>query len=98
MLKTTSINNKYKVYFELDDDNNIIKIFSDAFEKPDELKIAVKKQYFIDEGYGDKFRHAQNLYFPTALFDGLGNPIYKYDRMSRAIIKNESIQESEVVQ
>lgn len=53
----------YGVYVHTDDDNRIIAINSDAFLPS--LDGWVK----IDEGYGDKYHHAQNNYFPQPIRD-----------------------------
>lgn len=53
----------YGVYVHTDDDNRIIAINSDAFLPS--LDGWVK----IDEGYGDKYHHAQNNYFLQPIRD-----------------------------
>lgn len=68
----------YDVYCDVDENYGIIKIFSTAFEKPDELKIAGCKQYKMDSGAGDRFKHAQNNYLPYGLFDESLRPKYKW--------------------
>lgn len=34
----------------------------------------------FDEGYGDKYAHAQNCYFNNSLTDDVGKYIIKYDK------------------
>ena len=62
-----------KVYVEVDKDNNIIKVFSSDFEDPTETSIK------IDEGFGDKFRHAQSQYFEKPLMNDDGTYNYKFE-------------------
>ena len=53
-----------KVYIKTDEANNIIEINSDIFiENPSQDWI------LIDEGYGDKYVHAQGNYLDKPLFD-----------------------------
>lgn len=61
-----------KVYIEINANYEITKIFSSDFEEPTQTSIK------IDEGYGDKFRHAQNLYLPKCLCKENGDYQYKY--------------------
>ena len=61
-----------KVYIEIDSNNNIIKVFSSDFESP--IKTSIK----VDEGFGDKFRHAQSQYFNKPLTNEYGNYNYSY--------------------
>lgn len=68
----------YDVYCDVDDNYGIIKIFSTAFEKPNELKIAGHKQYKMDSGAGDRFKHAQNNYLSNGLFNENYQPKYKW--------------------
>ena len=60
------------VYVETDSQGNIVKIFSSIFEAP------TKKSIKIDEGYGDKYAHAQNLYLEKPLLNENGDYNYKY--------------------
>lgn len=62
-----------KVYIEIDKDNNIIKVFSSDFEKPQITSI------LIDSGLGDKFRHAQSQYFDKPLINEDATYNYKYE-------------------
>lgn len=61
-----------RVYIEIDKDNNIIKVFSSDFEKPQTTSI------LIDSGLGDKFRHAQSQYFDKPLMNENGEYCYAY--------------------
>lgn len=63
---------KTKVYIDIDYTGNIIKIFSTDFEQPTATSI------YIDEGYGDKFRHAQTCYLEKPLINKYGNYNYQY--------------------
>ena len=67
------IENPREVYIEIDHQNNIIKVFSSAFEKPTATSIK------IDEGFGIKYRHAQNNYFDKPLINEYGQYNYKYE-------------------
>lgn len=62
-----------RVYVEIDKDKNIIKVFSSDFEEPTDTSIK------IDEGVGDKFRHAQSQYFDKPLMNEDGTYNYKYE-------------------
>lgn len=63
----------YEVYIKIDDNGCIIAVNSSEFltDTSDWIK--------IDEGYGDKYHHAQGNYFPDGLyeFDHV-IPLYKY--------------------
>lgn len=61
----------YGVYVQTDEENRIIAISSDAFLPS--LDGWVK----IDEGYGDKYHHAQGNYFPLPIRDERGVCCYK---------------------
>lgn len=61
----------YGVYVRLDESNNIVEINSDAFIR--NLSDWTK----IDEGFGDKYHHAQGNYFDKPLFDEYGRYNYK---------------------
>lgn len=69
-----------KVYIEIDNDNNIVKVFSSDFEKPTNTSIK------IDEGFGDKFRHAQSHYFDKPLMNDDGS--YNYAFIGGKIVEN----------
>lgn len=64
------INEKIGVYVEINEKKQIIKVFSDLFEQPTPTSIK------IDEGFGDKFAHAQSQYFAKPISDE--NGIYNY--------------------
>lgn len=61
----------YGVYIQTDDQSRIIAVNSDAFLTS--LDGWVK----IDEGYGDKYHHAQGNYFPLPIRDERGICCYK---------------------
>ena len=56
----------YTVYVKTDDEGRITAINSDAF-MADTTGWAM-----IDSGYGDRYHHAQGLYFPQPIMDGRG--------------------------
>lgn len=60
-----------KVYVKLNSENYIIDINSDIF-----INDYSGWQKF-DEGYGDKYTHAQTNYFSNGLIDENGNYIYR---------------------
>lgn len=72
---------KTKVYIEINSNNEIIKIFSSVFEGP------AKTSIFIDEGLGDRYRHAQSQYLEKGLISEEGNYNYKYE--NGKIIENK---------
>lgn len=59
------------VYVRLDESNNIVEINSDRFITD---KIGWVK---IDEGFGDKYNHAQGNYLDKPLFDDYGRYNYQ---------------------
>lgn len=61
-----------KVYIEINENNEIIKVFSSEFEEPKESSI------FIDSGFGVKYRHAQNNYLNKPLLNEKAQYNYKY--------------------
>ena len=61
------------VYVETNAEGYIIKIFSSIFEKPNATSIR------IDEGFGDKYAHAQNLYLGKTLYNERVELRYKYE-------------------
>lgn len=65
---------KIKVYIKLGKNNTICEIESSVFLKDTEGYLQ------IDEGYGQKYAHAQNYYFPKdkPLRDNQGRCNYKY--------------------
>ena len=64
-------NKPIEVFAKVNNDGFITEIASSVFLKN---IIGWKK---IDEGFGDKYVHAQTMYFPTSLIDYFGNFIYK---------------------
>lgn len=72
----------YKVYIKIDEQKRVIEINSDAF-------ITLTDEWiYIDEGYGDKYHHAQGNYLPGPLCDNRGRYNFKY-------INNEILERSE---
>ena len=63
----------YEVYVQTDDANRIIAINSSAFLKETEGWV------LIDEGYGDRYHHAQGNYLPGPLMDERGILRYKLE-------------------
>lgn len=61
------------VYIKTNADGYITEVGSDAFIK--DLSGWTK----IDEGYGDKYRHAQSQYFKNPLINDNGEYNYKYE-------------------
>jgi hypothetical protein len=61
-----------EVFIEINENNEIIKIFSTDFEQPKQTSIK------IDEGFGDRYRHAQSQYFEKPLVNEVGAYNYKY--------------------
>lgn len=60
----------YKVYIQTDSENRVTAINSSAF-------VADAKGWTkIDEGFGDKYHHAQGNYLPKPLMDERG--VYRY--------------------
>lgn len=53
----------YEVYVKVDEKNRIISVNSSAFLTDFDGWIK------IDEGFGDKYHHAQGNYFPDSLFE-----------------------------
>lgn len=65
---------KIKVYIKVDNNKVIRAINSSIFIK--DLTEWIK----IDEGYGDRYSHAQSKYFEKGLIDSKGRYNYKYDK------------------
>ena len=72
----------YGVYVRLDESNNIVEINSDAFIR--NLIDWTK----IDEGFGDKYHHAQGNYFDKPLFD-------EYSRYNYQFVNGEVVEIAE---
>ena len=68
------------VYIRIDQDNNIIEINSDIFIE--DLSGWIK----IDEGFGDKYAHAQSQYFDESLINEDGQYTYMYS--NGRVLKN----------
>ena len=63
----------YKVYIKIDEQKRVIEINSDAFITPTDEWI------YIDEGYGDKYYHAQGNYLDKPICVKHGIYQYKFD-------------------
>ena len=68
----------YGVYVRVDEAGRIVAVNSDAFLPSMEGWVR------IDEGYGDKYHHAQGNYLPGPLTDE--NGIYRYKLVSGKVI------------
>ena len=66
------MDNNYKVYIKVDENNNITAVNSSAF-LPDTTGYIE-----IDEGVGDKYHHAQNHYLDKPVTDEYGRYNYKW--------------------
>lgn len=66
------IDDPIKVYVKVNASNDIVEVASSIFLK--DTTGWVK----IDEGYGDKYAHAQSHYFDKPLIDDDGKFNYKY--------------------
>lgn len=76
--------NKIKVYIKADNQNRITAIGSGIF-------IADTTEWIeIDEGYGDKYAHAQNQYLERGLVDPDG--CYNYKHGDGAVVKRTSVE------
>lgn len=64
---------KYTVYVRADETGRIVEVNSIAFMADTSGWTA------IDEGYGDKYHHAQGNYFPQPLYDVRGCANYKLE-------------------
>ena len=65
---------KIKVYIKVNENNEIIEVNSEIFI--DDLTGWI----YIDEGYGDKYSHAQSQYFEKQLQNENGTYNYKYNK------------------
>lgn len=63
----------FKVYVKINDNNEIIEINSNVFIKDTTGWIK------IDEGFGDKYAHAQGNYFDKPIVNRDGTYNYKLD-------------------
>lgn len=68
-----------KVYVRINEDNKIIDVASSVFIDDTTGWI------YIDEGYGDKYAHAQSYYFDKPLME---NGVYAYSYINGKIIEN----------
>lgn len=77
----------YGVYIRTDDMNRVIDISSDAFLRD------LNGWQKIDEGYGDKYHHAQGNYLDGTIYDMDGIPLYKWDGSQVVKRTEEEIEE-----
>lgn len=70
----------YKVYIKTDENGCITAVNSSAFIED------VSGWLEIDEGYGDKYHHAQGNYLPKPIMTEEGQYRYKY--ISGEVIEN----------
>ena len=70
-----------KVYAKVNDKNEIIEVVSSIFIK--DFNGWIK----IDEGFGDKYAHAQSQYFDKPLINE--NGVYNYKYINNKITINE---------
>lgn len=61
-----------KVYVKIDNNNNIIDVNSEIFIND------FTGWVYIDEGFGDKYAHAQSQYFDKPLVNEYGTYSYKF--------------------
>lgn len=64
---------QYTVYIRTDEAGRVVEVNSSAFLGDTAGWTA------IDEGYGDKYHHAQGNYFPQSLYDVRGCANYKLE-------------------
>lgn len=72
--KETVVEEAARVYIKVDENGFITNINSDKFLKD------LNGWIFFDEGVGDRFVHAQNLYFEKPLVDEKGKYIHTYSK------------------
>lgn len=66
------LENKIKVYIKIDENNCITDINSSIFLS------SIENYICIDEGFGDKYSHAQGNYLSKPVIDSKGRYNYKY--------------------
>jgi len=71
-VKGETMEETYKVYIKVNEEGYITEINSSAFIKD------TSGWMEIDEGYGDKYYHAQGNYLPNPLMTEEGEYSYKY--------------------
>jgi len=62
----------YRVYIKIDQNNNIVAINSSVFMTNTDGWLQ------IDEGFGDKYHHAQNYYLEKPIVDVYGRYNYRF--------------------
>lgn len=81
------IEHPYHVYVQTDDQSRITAVNSSAFV-PDDWGTE------IDQGYGDKYHHAQGNYFPQPIYTEDGIPRYKLED-GQAVERTEEEMEAD---
>lgn len=71
---------KIKVYIKINENNEIVEVGSDVFIKD------LTDWICIDEGFGDRYAHAQSQYFEKPLVKNDG--AYNYKLQDNQIIEN----------
>lgn len=66
------MNEAIKVYIKVNDKHEITEINSDIFIHD------ITGWIYIDEGFGEKYSHAQNYYLDKNIIDDNGNYVYEY--------------------
>ena len=74
---------KIKVYVKLDESKVVKQINSSIFLQD------ITDYIEIDEGYGDKYAHAQSQYLEKGLIDNKGRFNYKFDGMLVELTEEE---------
>ena len=77
----------YRVYVQADEKGRITAVNSSAFVSSD-------WGTEIDQGYGDKYHHAQGNYFPAPLYTDDGIPRYKLEE-GKAVERTEEEMEAD---
>ena len=76
------VENPIKVYVKVNNENKIIDVSSSVFLQD------VNGWIEIDSGYGDRYAHAQSLYFNSPLTDIYGNYLINYSTTSEENVEN----------
>ena len=76
-METNQITKPICVYVKINDNGDVVAVNSNIFQK--DLTGWVK----IDEGYGDKYAHAQSQYFEHSLINEDGDFAYNISDLSK---------------
>lgn len=70
---------KIKVYIKINDKNEVTEINSEIFIRD------LTGWIYVDDGYGDKYAHAQGQYLDAPIMDDNGqyNYVFEYNKISR---------------